>query len=76
MVATADTLKLLYDQVASGNLLSDDQAKSLADEKDTAILATTTAADIHDISHYNVESPRFYRRQFYLSQATLLDSIF
>jgi hypothetical protein len=69
MVATADTLKLLYDQVASGNLLSDDQAKSLADEKDTAMLAAT-AADIHDVSHYNVESPRFY-----LSQATLLDSV-
>jgi len=62
MVVSADNLKSLHGLLVAGNLLSDDQAKALATEEDTAALASI-AADIRDIAHYNVIS---YSRKVFI----------
>ena len=62
MIATARIFQELYDQVVSDKLLSDGQARALADEKDTARLAAT-AADIRDNHHHNIVS---YSRKVFI----------
>lgn len=62
MVAAADKLKSLGDQVIAGKLLSDDQSRALANEEDTAALAAM-ASDIRDTVHHNVVS---YSRKVFI----------